>query len=184
MEQNYQPDIRDISIIDALPIYDFDRTILTCGCGKGRLEHILSNMDFHVIATDLIPSDSWKNNDNLIFMVLDILNPPKNFNRSGAVICSQVLEHIEDYKTACFNLIGLCWNRLIITIPFKHSFNDPGHKNFWSNSMDDTYKDITEFYEIFYPFSTSITKILTKPQDKDLNQSCYLIIVDKKQSYA
>ena len=186
-----KPDLRDIAIIDALPVHYTDKVILNVGCGKGRIDYILSDMGYRVYATDYIKYNSWNDIDLLTFHqadILDIKSFPIPF--SPMVICSETLEHIEDYKTALANLLILAKVRLIITVPFELSFNNlapppKGHCNHWSDSQNKNrkFKDINEFKKLCAPYTVSITKIRTKPEDVKMRQWAYLVIVDKRQKY-
>ena len=169
-------DIRDISIIDALPVYNCPKEIFTVGAGQGRLEWHLSNMGYKIIASDINKSIKWKENENLKFVFYNILNYEKK--NASIVICSQVLEHLKDYKTAFKNLINHTQARLIITFPHKYAFHSPEHINFWNN------RTVKIFETMAMPYSTSISKIRTKPEDKQGNKFVYLLIIDKRQKYA
>lgn len=171
-------DIRDISIIDALPIYDCSKSILTVGCGLGRVEWYLHEMGYSIIATDVERMVTWEDNaPSLCFSKMNILDEKTFLKPRPIVICSQVLEHLKNYKIALKNLLKLTKTRLIITIPFENSFNSPDHCNHWND------KSIKEFENICKPYCVSISKIRTKPKDVKMKQWAYLIIVDKRQCY-
>ena len=166
-------DIRDISIIDALPVYKGPKKVFTVGCGIGRIEFHLHKMGYNVVATDVKRMVKWSDIENLIFRKFNILKPDNSV--WPIVICSEVLEHIQNYKQAFRNLISLAGIRVIITVPYGNSFNSPDHVNFWHNSE--------EFYELGKPYVVSVSRIRTKPKDAKKNQWCYLIIIDKRQCY-
>lgn len=169
-------DIRDIAILDALPFYEFDKIILNVGCGKGRIDYHLAAMGFKIFATDIKQDEDWQEIDRLTFHESDIFDLHSfPIAPIPVVICSQVLEHLKDYKIALKNLIILTHIRLIITVPFKKSFHSRGHVNFWDDNS------IREFAELGHPYSVSISRILTKPEDAGRKQSAYLIILDKRQ---
>jgi len=171
-------DIRDISIIDSLPVHNFDesftRVILNVGCGMGRIDWHLKNMGYCVFSTDIEKADGFP--EELDFYKSNIFDlssfPMKN---PGVVICSQVLEHLKDYKQAVKNLLELAERRIIITIPYDRSFASPDHVNIWNNDSVD------EFYDMCEPYSVAISRIRTKIKDIQLKQWCYLIVVDKTQ---
>jgi len=166
-------DIRDVSIIDAMPIYECPKKVFTVGCGKGRIEWHLHKMGYDVIATDVKRMVDWSDTEGLKFCQFDILKPDTKI--WPVVVCSEVLEHIPKYKQAFKNLIGLASTRVIITVPYAHSFASPDHVNFWHNPE--------EFYELGKPYVVSVSKIRTKSKDIKLNQWCYLIVIDKRQCY-
>jgi hypothetical protein len=182
-------DIRDISIIDELPVYNIPKRIMTIGCGKGRIETHLSNMGYTISASDYDSHDEWEDSKNLNFSISNIFDistyPQKT---SPIVICSEVLEHLPEYKRAFRNLLDVTETRLIVTIPWERSFNDTspppqGHCNHWSDTNSNKYKNVNEFIELSSPYSVSIRKIRTKPKDKKIGQMGYIIVVDKRQKW-
>ena len=174
-------DMKDIAIIDAFPIYDHKRIVLNVGCGEAELDYYLALIGYRVYAIDIIKNETWQKTNNLTFHQSDIFDL-SSFPTSLApvVICSQVLEHLRDYKSALANLITLTKVRLIITFPYRKSFIYSTHRNFWDDKPSGKFKDVHEFIELCKPYSISISKIKTKPEDKNGNHD-YLIIVDKRQ---
>ena len=179
--RNGQIDMKDIAIIDAFPVYDYEKVVLEVGCGNGCIDFKLASMGFLVYATDIKKHDTWEGRKNLVFYRSDIFNlasfPVKE---ASVVICSQVLEHLKNYKHALSNLLHLTTIRLIITVPYRRSFYDPSHCNFWSDEATVEFRDIKELAEPCKPYRTTISKIITKPQDRG-KQYAYLIVVDKRQ---
>ena len=169
--------MKDIAIIDAFPVYDCPKIVLNVGCGKGRIDYHLARMGYHVYATDIKRyEDDWQEKGNLSFHVADIFDL-SSFPVESApiVICSQMLEHLRDYKKAFANLIALAEVRLVITFPRERSFHSPGHVNFWD---DDS---VVEFKELCEPYFISLSKIATRPEDMSRRWRDYLIIIDKRQ---
>jgi len=173
-------DMKDIAIIGAFPAYDFGKAILNIGCEDARIDYHLAAMGYRVYATDVERWKTWQEVEGLTFHESDIFDltsfPVKE---APVVICSQVLEHLKDYKTALSNLLSLTTDRLIITIPHQYAFNHPEHCNYWSDKATAKFKDVKEFAEFCKPYKTTISKIITKPQDAG-RQYAYLIVVDKR----
>ena len=186
-------DIRDIAIIDAFPTYPgypVFGSVLNVGCGEGRLDYHVANMGYKVYATDV---EEYKETikDSPLLMpftrhvsdIFDLSSFP--VASASIVICSQLLEHLKEYKTAITHLLALTELRLIITVPYRRSFSDSGHVNFWTDCYDPIleheFKDIQEFIDLCAPYSTAISKIRTKPEDVLLEQWNYLVVIDKRQ---
>jgi Methyltransferase domain len=187
-------DIRHESIINALPVYNSKKEVLVVGCGDCKIDYRLIKMGYNVYSTDYVMNKEFQNRmsgySHLInFSTCDIFNLSTfPVEKCETVICAEVLEHLIEYKKAFKNLLELTEKRLIVTVPFQHSFNDPapapiGHCNYWSDQKSDRYKNINEFYNMVKPYATSIQKIRTKEKDVQLNQYDYLIIVDKNQKF-
>lgn len=194
-------DLKNIAIIDAFPIYNHEHIVLNVGCGEGEIDFYLQELGYKVYATDLKKSNTWQNiekGDGFVkFSEANLFDlssfPIKN---ASIVICSQVLEHLKEYKKAIKNLLELTTVRLIITIPFQRSFFDDapppeGHCNFWNDHRKlkrvkwfkfCLYKNIHEFHNLCHPYSVSISKIITKLADIKKKRYDYLIIIDKRQN--
>ena len=190
-------DIRHISVIDSLPIYNTKKEVLVIGCGDAKKDWHLKRMGYDVTSTDYFTTADECNfkermevggvtgieihNSNLF----DLTTFPKQQYEN--VICTEVLEHLVDWKIALQNLLTLTERRLIIGMPYKHSFNDPspppkGHANWWDDNSNGIYQDVKEFTALCMPYATSIQKIRTKPKDRP-HQASYLIIIDKQQQW-
>ena len=178
--------IHDISLIDALPVYGIKKEILNVGCGPGRIDYHLKNMGWKIYATDLEEYPQWGElrKHGIQFTKSDIFNI-SSFPVSGCeiVMCNHVIEHIEDWRLAFKNLINLTKTRLIMSFPYKTSFNDPDHCNYWDDEKNGNFLDVKEFINLAKPYAVSLSKERTKPQDKGTNKYEYLLIVDKRQKY-
>ena len=174
-------DIRDESIIDSFPVLNCDYSVLNVGCGRGRIDFYLSEIGYNVLATDAKRHDTWKDGKRIEFRVANIFD--ETFHSADIVICSEVLEHLKEWRIALGNLVKAALSRLIVTVPLKKSYDDPDHCNYWDDHGHDQYSSVSEFVSICHPFSVSISKIRTKPEDKAMGQWAYLIVVDKKQRY-
>ena len=176
-------DIRDISIIDAFPVYAHENTVLNIGCGEGRIDYYLASMGYRVYATDIARKDTWKDSELLSFHESDIFDLSSfPVHSASGVICSQTLEHIKEYQAALTNLIILAKTRLIITVPYRKSFFSAKHCNFWSDGASGKFKDIHEFNKLCTPYMVAISKTRTKPEDVERHQYNYLVIIDKRQN--
>lgn len=182
-------DMRDVAIINSFRFHDIKKEILNVGCGKGRIDFYLSSIGYRVYATDRIKYNAWKDEENLTFHISDIFDT-SSFPISSApiVICSQVLEHLKDYKKAMANLLKLTDIKLIITIPYRKSFHSnpkfdthSKHHNFWDDCESNEFKNVNEFVDMNKPYLVSISKIITKKKDITTRQYNYLIIMDRRQ---
>jgi len=177
-------DIRDISIIDAFPVYAHENTVLNIGCGEGRIDCYLASKGYRVYATDIARKDTWEDSGLLTFHESDIFDLPSfPVQSASVVICSQTLEHIKEYQTALANLIILAKIRLVITVPCRTSFSSAEHCNFWSDEASGRFKDIHEFNRLCMPYMVAVSKIRTKPEDVERRQYNYLVVIDKRQNF-
>lgn len=163
-------DLRDLEVVKLLP-EDINATILTVGSGTGRIEWHIRTRGYNVLATDIARKVEWDDASNRTFQIMNIMKP--NQEQRDVVMCLQVIEHLSDYKTAVRNLIKLAKKRVIITTPYKYSFNDPGHCNHWDNDSINVIKEIAK------PYKVTISKIITKQKDLETGQRCFLICIDK-----
>jgi SAM-dependent methyltransferase len=182
-------DIRHRSILDSLPVWGDVKTILDVGCGHAPVSRRLQQIGYDVDALDLSKRDSWAHPGQVNFLEDDFTNTKKIKPSYNVVICSEVLEHLPDYKEFFHKLLAVTTDRLIITVPYERSFNEfgpppIGHCNFWSlRPSDAAFTSIAEFITMSKPYSTSISKIRTKEKDVQMRQWCFLIVVDKRQCY-
>ncbi len=183
-------DIRHKKIIEEIKKISEKKEVLVVGAGDCKKDYHLIKDGFSVYSTDYQRASWFDKNMSSYFDVLnynisnifDLSSFP--IKKSEIVMCCEVLEHLPNYKEAFDNLLKLTEKRLIVTVPWKHSFNDPrpfpeGHCNWWDDDGSVNYKNIYEFEEMSKPNSITIEKIRTKPEDVQRNQYSYLIIIDK-----
>ena len=58
-----------------------------------------------------------------------------------------------------------------------------GHCNYWLDLQSRRFRWVDEFRVMAKPYHTTISKIRTKPRDKELGNFDYLIVVDKRQRW-
>tara|TARA_R110002110_G_scaffold225957_2_gene440104 strand:- start:28492 stop:29118 length:627 start_codon:yes stop_codon:yes gene_type:complete len=182
-------DIRHRSIIDALPVWGNIKSVLDVGCGHAPVSRRLQQMGYMVDALDLEARPGWSIPGGVNFLEEDFMTTDKLKDSYDVVMCSEVLEHLPNYKEFYAKLLSLASERLIVTIPHEKSFNEfgpppQGHCNFWAlRHGDANFTPIAEFLTMSKPYSTSITKIRTKEKDIDMRQWCFMVVVDKRQCY-
>ena len=98
-------------------------TCLDVGCGQGYLiKEIMMGEGIRAAGCDIskpVIEKLQKTDKSCDFFVADISKksddlPDKKFD---LVICSEVVEHIDDFKTAIFNLCRMSKQYLLITVP-------------------------------------------------------------------
>ena len=156
-------DLRDKYILNSLPYKC--QSLLSVGSGKARLEQVLYDSGMDVYCTDIeIYSDA------LPYRVASVFETDA-FEPRDCVMCCEVLEHLDNYQLAFRNLIKYALRRLIVTVPYKRSFFCDGHVNFWDDAS------IKEFTSLSLPYAVSITKIRSKPADREMGQHNFIIIL-------
>ncbi len=106
--------------------------VIDIGCGEGyllcRINNLMNNRKymnkepqkeilFGLDLTEGRVKTTRKNLDSALLLRGEILHLPFQDNAFDVVICSELLEHIEDYKKAIDELIRITKNKLIITVP-------------------------------------------------------------------
>jgi ubiquinone/menaquinone biosynthesis C-methylase UbiE len=98
--------------------------ILDCGCGEGHLLRELSGDKYGVDYSPLALRKAQKRNPKATILEGDITNLPFDNNSFDVVVCSEVLEHILDYKTAVSEIIRVTrkGGRMIISVPNERNW--------------------------------------------------------------
>ena len=195
-------DPRHAIIIDSLPHYKSKKEVLIVGAGNCRIDRVLLEMGHDVTSTDYLSEaegydfeeqrKEWGIENIAVHNcnIFDLSTFPKQTYES--VICAEVLEHLIDYRAAFDNLMKLTERRLVITVPWGKSFDDPrpppqGHANYWFQEAtvvhQISFTDIKEFEKMAMPYYCATQVMRTKARDRELNQLCYLIIIDKNQKW-
>jgi len=93
--------------------------ILDCGCGEGHLLEKLSGIKYGVDFSDVALKRARERNPDAEIHQADIKNLPFCDNFFTATTCSEVLEHIPDYKKAIQELVRVtrCGGKIIISVP-------------------------------------------------------------------
>jgi ubiquinone/menaquinone biosynthesis C-methylase UbiE len=131
--------------------------IVDIGCGRGYLLEKLriKNSKYRLTGIEIYLSDklkerSFEHNFKTIEMnIKDISKLKKSYDTA---ICTHVLEHVLDIKSAYENLKRICKKRLIIVVPkerpYKHTFN--GHLHFFPYewSLINTLRPNTKNFQI------------------------------------
>ena len=105
-------DIRDESVINALPF--IPTSVLEVGCGTGKQGKFLQENGVEVLSTDIYVDEAI----DTPFRIMSIFDP---FDDTwDSVTCCQVLEHLESWQVAFKNLIELA---IRIKGRYKNSFN-------------------------------------------------------------
>lgn len=139
----------DMSIISLLP--KESNSILEVGCGGGRLTFWLIYSGYNVTA---IEPDPWYRNRVGKFLKTNL--PGKSFqildgdihkldfsnNQFDTVICSAVIEHVDDPQKGVRELIRVARKCVIVTTPVGHSCPSPDHKHiFFEEGIDGLFRE-------------------------------------------
>lgn len=185
-------DIRHERIIKEIKSISEKKEVLVVGAGDCKKDYHLIKDGFKVYSTDYQRAPWFDKNMSEYFNeleyslanIFDLESFP--VKKCETVMCCEVLEHLPNYKEALNNLLELTVKRLIITVPWRHSFNDSrpspeGHCNWWDDTGSGNYKNIHEFEGLVAPHEITFEKIRTKDRDVQMNQFSYLIIIDKNE---
>jgi hypothetical protein len=166
---------KDEKILNCIPTTC--KTVADVGAGDCILAYYISKLNFDVTAFDIYRNKNLKDYDNSFkFIEKSIFDIEDKFD---VVICSQVLEHLKEWEKAFSILLKISKYKLIITIPWKKSFFDPSHMNFWDDTKHNYFIDIEVFKRMSNLLNISINKFYTKPADRKTGQMDYLIEIIK-----
>lgn len=159
--------LKSRAIFSAIP--SDTKSIADVGCGDGWTSRWLKGL-YEIYPIDIENTDKCG-----VGVLKGDITDLKSFpvKKVDVSICSEVLEHIKEWRQALKNLIAITEKKVIITVPWRHSYSSPDHINFWN---DDS---VEEFKEIAFPHKIKITKRITKPEDDWLNQMIYFIEITK-----
>lgn len=165
-------------------LYDFrsgnDRSVLEIGCAIGAASRILAERGFKVTATDIskhaiTKSKAINKHPNLDFQVLDIQSTRKYKKKFDVIFAFEVIEHLEDYKSALKNMRRMLKPEGIIICstpyPFGYVFRDKTHINVrhpfdWIRIFNEAgFSKVKTKYLSFVPFFYRFSKLfhLTLP---------------------
>jgi ubiquinone/menaquinone biosynthesis C-methylase UbiE len=98
--------------------------ILDCGCGEGHLLEQLSGIKYGVDFSDVALKRARERNPNADIRQADIKNLPFSDNFFAVTTCSEVLEHIPEYKRAIDELLRVteCGGKIIISFPNERNW--------------------------------------------------------------
>jgi 2-polyprenyl-3-methyl-5-hydroxy-6-metoxy-1,4-benzoquinol methylase len=114
-------------------------SLLDVGCGSG---HLLERLRRQFPAADLLGVDfsgesvklARKLHSGIDFQVRSIFELDRLGRQFDLVLCTEVLEHLEDADVALEQLIKTCapGGRVVITVPDGRNDSFVGHVNFWT----------------------------------------------------
>lgn len=174
------PDIKHKILIESFPEeFNF---ILNVGCGECAIDGYLAANKVKIVSMDI--KDPLAVPPGVEFFkadLMDLSTIPENYRSPDVVLCSQVLEHLQDWLTGYRNLVTLFSKKLIITIPWQTSFHHPTHLRYWADLEDEKYRPVSEFVDglDLRDRKISISRIYTKEIDKQRNDQDYMIEIEK-----
>lgn len=128
-------------------------TLLDAGCGEGFVVNFLAkeHPELKISGVDIsetaIEYAKEHFGDDAVFRTGSVYKLPFSDNSFDAVLCSEVLEHLDDPNRAMLELKRVARSNVIITVPHEPFFQwlnnvsqwlhlgpDCGHVNFWTSS--------------------------------------------------
>jgi ubiquinone/menaquinone biosynthesis C-methylase UbiE len=149
------------------------KKILDCGCGEGIvLDHLNQNIPNLRLSGFDIDKESLKLASQLVpsaqLNTASIYTIPYSSNSFPLLICSEVLEHLENPQQALKELQRVSAKYVIISVPHEPFFrianmarfkylprfgNTPGHLNHWTiRGFKKLMEEYFKIEEILYPF--------------------------------
>ena len=121
------------------------KKILDAGAGNGVMAKKLYYADRSMECTicDIILPSKMKRVEGIEYVEATLTKLPFEENSFDTVICTHVLEHIKDYKTALQELRRVCKKKLIIVIPRQRE-----------------YKYTCDLHINFYPYQYNVERLM------------------------
>lgn len=103
---------------DILGRLDRDLSILDVGCGCGALWHHQAPVNLELTGVDINDEakQAWQWTGRP-FVKTSAANLPFEDNSFSQVVCAEVLEHLENWEDSLKELIRVCSDKLIISVP-------------------------------------------------------------------
>ena len=127
--------------------------VLDAGCGEGFVTDYLARQDPDLrltgvdLSEDAIAYAKEHFGDRATFRTGSIYKLPFSDNSFDVIVCSEVLEHLDEPVRAIEEMKRVARSHVLITVPREPYFNwlnvigqrlgispDPGHVNFWTKS--------------------------------------------------
>jgi SAM-dependent methyltransferase len=159
--QSYEPSLRNITHLTLKLIRKTRGRALDVGCGTGRISFALAKKGFEVTGIDIeervieiAKIMAGNSSQSPRFEIMDFCNPkslqPEFYD---LVVCSEVLEHIEDYHPLIENIHATLkpGGRVIITVPYdprKWSELDEYGGHVRRYTISQVSKDLSQFRNI------------------------------------
>ena len=129
------------------------QTVLDAGCGEGFVADFLARQDPNLrltgvdLSEEAIAYAQEHFGERAQFRKGSLYKLPFSDNSFDAVVCSEVLEHLDDVDRAMAQLKRVARRHVLITVPREPYFQwlnnvgqllrispDPGHVNFWTKA--------------------------------------------------
>lgn len=116
--------LRRLEIISELVGSDTRKAILDCGCGEGHLLDRLKGDKFGVDHSEISLKRAKEKNPGAKFYSSDITQLPFEDEFFQVVTCSEVLEHITDYRSAISEILRVTkpGGKIIISVPNERNW--------------------------------------------------------------
>jgi ubiquinone/menaquinone biosynthesis C-methylase UbiE len=98
--------------------------LLDCGCGEGHLLSQVNGIEYGVDLSDVSLERARERNPDADIRKADICSLPFDDELFEIVICSEVLEHIDNYRKAISEIVRVAKSggRIIITVPNERNW--------------------------------------------------------------
>lgn len=116
--------LKRLEIISELVGDDDNERILDCGCGEGHLLQRLSGVKFGVDRSDFALERARERNPGAEIRNAEITQLPFEDGFFSIVTCSEVLEHIPEYRSAISEILRVTkpGGRIIISVPNERNW--------------------------------------------------------------
>jgi ubiquinone/menaquinone biosynthesis C-methylase UbiE len=115
--------LKRINIIRSLAGVDHGK-LLDCGCGEGHMLSMFEGSKFGVDISDVELARASQRNPTATLVKASLTSMPFEDGSFDTAICSEVLEHIEDYRAAASEIVRVTKSggKIIISVPNERNW--------------------------------------------------------------
>lgn len=164
LETNYNHPPRDVAW-EIMKHIDFGNSILDVGAGSGMITRRIKETrpNIHISACDFSkPALDWLRKKiplNEVFFCDLVKGIPKDDKSYDIIVCSEVIEHMEEPEKAIAELVRVARKKVIITVPYGEQSNK-SVEHLWAFDLDDIFNLLKGYGMVYQTVASGNSNIV------------------------